>query len=94
MPVQATAIIGILDHAHHCQRCQFAYPSGGGRARRATFRPRAAAVAASRPVPLEITPEGTRYIDFEDWRRTGIALALGFIVGAVFVSLSTRGESR
>jgi hypothetical protein len=45
---------------------------------------------------LEITPEGTRYIHFEDLSRTGIALALGFIIGAavVFFSAARRGHAR
>jgi uncharacterized spore protein YtfJ len=41
---------------------------------------------------LEITPEGTRFIKFEDRRATGAALALGFVLGAAVVALTGRGE--
>jgi uncharacterized spore protein YtfJ len=37
---------------------------------------------------LEITPQGTRYIAFHDHRTTGIALALGFVLGAAVVALT------
>ncbi len=37
---------------------------------------------------LEITPEGTRFIVFEDRRRIGIALGVGFILGATVAALS------
>jgi hypothetical protein len=33
-------------------------------------------------------PEGTRFIVFDDRRSTGIALALGFALGAIVVALS------
>ena len=36
---------------------------------------------------LEITPEGTRFIAFDDRRTAGAALALGFILGAALVAL-------
>jgi uncharacterized spore protein YtfJ len=41
---------------------------------------------------LEITPESTRFIKFHDRRATGIALALGFVLGAAVVALT--GERR
>jgi uncharacterized spore protein YtfJ len=37
---------------------------------------------------LEITAEGTRFIQFNDRRATGIAFALGFVLGAAVVALS------
>jgi uncharacterized spore protein YtfJ len=36
---------------------------------------------------LEITPEGTRFIKFDDHRTAGVALALGFVLGAAVVAL-------
>jgi uncharacterized spore protein YtfJ len=40
---------------------------------------------------LKITSEGTRFIKFDDHRAAGIALALGFVLGAAVVAL--RGAS-
>jgi uncharacterized spore protein YtfJ len=37
---------------------------------------------------LEISTDGTRFIEFGDQRRTGIALALGFVLGAAVVALT------
>jgi uncharacterized spore protein YtfJ len=37
---------------------------------------------------LEVTPQGTRFIDFDDRRKTGAALALGFLLGAAVVALT------
>jgi uncharacterized spore protein YtfJ len=37
---------------------------------------------------LEITPEGTRFIPFEDRRTLGAALAIGFVLGAALVMLT------
>jgi uncharacterized spore protein YtfJ len=37
---------------------------------------------------LEVTPEGTRFIDFVDRPRMGAALALGFVLGAAVVALT------
>jgi uncharacterized spore protein YtfJ len=51
-----------------------------------------AGVSARPSGALEITPEGTRFIVFDDRRTTGIALALGFVLGAAVVAL--RGERR
>jgi uncharacterized spore protein YtfJ len=52
-------------------------PGGGGGGR-----------VAARPCgALEITPTGTRYISFEEPRRMGAALALGFLLGAAVVAL-------
>jgi uncharacterized spore protein YtfJ len=36
---------------------------------------------------LEITPEGTRFIKFDDHRTACVALALGFVLGAAVVAL-------
>jgi uncharacterized spore protein YtfJ len=52
---------------------------GGGGGGGVTARPSGA---------LEITAEGTRFIQFNDRRATGIALALGFALGAAVVALS------
>ncbi len=41
---------------------------------------------------LEITTAGTRFIAFPDQRRMGIALALGFVLGAAVVAMT--GERR
>jgi len=43
-------------------------------------------VCASPCGVVEITPEGTRYIPFHNWRRMGAALALGFALGAAFAA--------
>jgi hypothetical protein len=46
-------------------------------------------ILAARPCgALEISPEGTRYIAFQDRRRMGAALALGFVLGAAVVGLT------
>jgi uncharacterized spore protein YtfJ len=37
---------------------------------------------------LEITPEGTRFIAFEDTRKLITALATGFVLGALIVKLT------
>ena len=37
---------------------------------------------------LEVTPDGTRFIDFVDRPRMGAALALGFVLGAAVVALT------
>jgi uncharacterized spore protein YtfJ len=37
---------------------------------------------------LEVTPQGTRFIDFVDRPRMGAALALGFLLGAAVVALT------
>jgi len=52
---------------------------GGGGGGRAFARPSGA---------LEVTPEGTRFIDFVDRPRMGAALALGFVLGAAVVALT------
>jgi uncharacterized spore protein YtfJ len=53
-------------------------------------------VSATPSGALEITPEGTRFIKFHDRRDTRIALALGFVLGAVMVAFTVdrQGEAR
>jgi uncharacterized spore protein YtfJ len=58
---------------------------GGGGGGRVSARPSGA---------LEITPEGTRFISFGDNRAAGMALALGFVLGAAVVALTFPGRSR
>ncbi|HMC62589.1 MAG TPA: spore germination protein GerW family protein [Candidatus Solibacter sp.] len=53
--------------------------SGGGGGGRVSARPCGV---------VEVTPESTRFIDFEDRRRTGAALAIGFVLGAAVVALT------
>ena len=50
-------------------------------------------VSARSSGALEITPKGTRFIPFEDRRATGIALALGFALGAAVVALSVQRQA-
>ena len=57
----------------------YAFGGGGGGGGRVFARPSGA---------LEVTPEGTRFIDFVDRPRMGAALALGFVLGAAVVALS------
>jgi uncharacterized spore protein YtfJ len=52
---------------------------GGGGGGRVSARPCGA---------LEITPEGTPFIDFVDRPRMGAALVLGFVLGAAVVALT------
>jgi uncharacterized spore protein YtfJ len=52
--------------------------SGGGGGGGVSARPSGA---------LEITPEGARFIKFDDHRAAGIALTLGFVLGAAVVRL-------
>ena len=59
--------------------------SGGGGSGGVSARPCGA---------LEITPEGTRFTKFDDHRTAGIALALGFVLGAAVVALKGRDGSR
>jgi len=47
-------------------------------------------VAAQPCGALEITPQGTRFIPFDDWRKTAAALALGFLLGAAVMALSSQ----
>jgi uncharacterized spore protein YtfJ len=54
---------------------------GGGGGGRASASPCGA---------LEITPEGTRFLAFDDRGSTGAALALGFVLGAAVVALFAR----
>jgi len=37
---------------------------------------------------VEVTPDGTRFIAFDDRRRMGAALAIGFVLGAAVVALT------
>jgi uncharacterized spore protein YtfJ len=53
--------------------------AGGGGGGKVSARPCGA---------LEVTPEGTRFIDFVDRPRMGAALALGFVLGAAVVALT------
>jgi len=55
--------------------------SGGGGGGRVRARPCGA---------LEVTAEGTRFIAFDDPRRLGAALALGFVLGAAMMALTGR----
>src|ERR1019366_4896927 len=57
----------------------YAFGGGGGGGGRVFARPSGA---------LEVTPEGTRFIDFVDRPRMGAALALGFVLGAAVVALT------
>ena len=43
---------------------------------------------------LEVTPEGTRFVEFDDRRKMGAALALGFVLGAAVVALTGTGTRR
>ena len=52
---------------------------GGGGGAKVSARPCGA---------LEVTAEGTRFIDFVDRPRMGAVLALGFVLGAAVVALS------
>ena len=52
---------------------------GGGGGGRVSARPFGA---------IEVTPEGTRFLAFEDRRAMGAALALGFVLGAVVAALA------
>jgi uncharacterized spore protein YtfJ len=58
-------------------------PGGGGGGGRVSTRPCGA---------LEITPAGTRFISFDEPRRTGAAFALWFLLGAAVMALA--GASR
>jgi uncharacterized spore protein YtfJ len=59
--------------------------SGGGGGGRGSAGPAGA---------LEVTPQSTRFIAFDDRLRTGAALALGFLLGAAVVAfaLANRPE--
>ena len=46
------------------------------------------AVSAAPCGALEVTPEGTRFIVFEDRKRMAAALAIGFVLGAALMALT------
>ena len=45
-------------------------------------------VSASPFGALEVTPEGTRFLVFEDRRRLGAAMLIGVVLGATIMALS------
>ena len=59
---------------------RYAFGGGGGRVSALPFG------------ALEVSLEGTRFIAFDDRRKMGAALALGFILGAAVIALSATRE--
>ena len=67
------------------------YGFGGGGGSKGEQESGGGGVSAYPSGALEIASEGTRFIKFDDHRAAGIALALGFVLGAAVVAL--RGAS-
>ena len=69
---------------------RFTFGGGGGAPKRdAELSGGGGGRVSARPTgALEVTPEGTRFIPFDDPRRTVAALALGFLLGVAVASLS------
>ncbi|HEV2445105.1 MAG TPA: spore germination protein GerW family protein [Candidatus Sulfopaludibacter sp.] len=74
----------------------YAFGAGGGRGRHEGEGPvgggggGGGSVAAWPAGALEVTPGGTRFIPFHDFKLLGIALAAGFAMGAVAALLARR----
>ena len=72
------------------------YALGGGGGNRRDSEQSGGGGVAVRALPcgaLEIAPEGTRFIPFEDRLRLGAALALGFVLGAAVAWLTSTGRT-
>ena len=70
---------------------RYAFGGGGGRPKgdgEATGGGGGGKAFANPCGAVEITPEGTRFIAFDDRRRMGAAFAIGFVLGAAVVSLA------
>lgn len=71
-------------------RVWYGFGAGGGRGKREEGEGGGGGgggrVCASPCGAVEITPEGTHYIPFFDWRRVGAAVALGFVLGTALAS--------
>jgi uncharacterized spore protein YtfJ len=75
-------------------RVQYAFGGGGGGGAKGEIEAQSGGGGgrvSSRPCgALEITPDSTRYIDFEERQKLGIALSLGVLLGAAIVALANR----
>jgi uncharacterized spore protein YtfJ len=72
-------------------RVRYGFGGGGGshRGEEGTGGGGGGGGVTARPVGVvEISPEGTRFIPFDERRAKGMALALGFVLGAAVVALS------
>jgi uncharacterized spore protein YtfJ len=70
---------------------RYAFGGGGGRRKGGEEVPGGGGggnVSARPCGVVEVTPEGTRFIGFDDRVRMGAALAIGFVLGAAAVSLA------
>lgn len=69
---------------------RYAFGGGGGNKRESDGGGGGGGRVSARPCgALEVTPEGTRFLAFDDRSRIGAALALGFILGAAAVASLT-----
>jgi uncharacterized spore protein YtfJ len=69
---------------------RYAFGGGGGNKRESDGGGGGGGRVSARPCgALEVTPEGTRFIAFDDRPRIGAALALGFMLGAAAVASLT-----
>jgi uncharacterized spore protein YtfJ len=78
-------------------RVRYAFGGGGGGAKgdlEAHSGGGGGRVSAQPCGALEVTPEGTRFIAFQDPRSTGAALAIGFVLGAAVVALTGNRPSK
>jgi uncharacterized spore protein YtfJ len=71
-------------------RVRYGFGGGGGNRQNEAGGGGGGGVWAQPCGALEITPEGTRFIRFENRRAAGAALALGFLLGAMVAGLTAR----
>ena len=67
---------------------QYGFGGGGGKKNESDGGGGGGGMIAKPTGVLEITPEGTRFIAFEDTRRLIAALATGFALGALIVTFT------
>jgi uncharacterized spore protein YtfJ len=73
-------------------RIRYGFGGGGGNRHEQEGGGGGGHVSAGPCGALEVTPDGTRFIHFDERQKIGAALALGFLLGAAVMAL--RGTQR